>query len=411
MTPRHSLITFLGRTRPDPKSGRKGYRDALYQFCPRSEPVKSANFGVALANHLKGRLDEVVILGTDASDWSVLVENLAKGNDEEELRLRLDLLEAEQQGAVEQGMLDRVTRIIARGFRTRVAPRLIPAGESDGEQLKILEQIAASVKDGEVSIDVTHGLRYFGMIGLLSAQMLERIGQGVRDRDIWYGALDLTRQQRTPVLRLEGLTHTQRWIDALGRFDATGDYGVFADLLVCDGIPRNKARYLERAAFFERTLNLADAIKQLRKFRPVLDSPLAGASELFRTQLLARLRWCESPDLAVRQKQLAIEHLHRHDYLRAAIFGLEAHITCRLQAMGIREYPCHGDWKRARDELDACYEKRHREHEDTSYYVLRDIRNALAHSDPSIARRFESVLKDQNQLRKKMEWAISQIRT
>ena len=409
MTPHHSLITFLGRTRPDPKSRRKGYRDAIYQFCPRSDPVKSANFGVALANHLKGRLDEVVILGTNASDWSVLVGNLA--DDDEEVRLGLDLEEAEQQGAVEQGMLDKVTRIIKRGFRTQVVPRLIPAGESDDEQLKILEQIAASVKDGDVSIDVTHGLRYFGMIGLLSAQMLERVRQGVRVRDIWYGALDLTRQQRTPVLRLEGLTHTQRWIDALGRFDATGDYGVFADLLVCDGVPRDKARCLERAAFFERTLNLADAIKQLRKFRPVLDSPLAGASELFRTRLLERLRWCESPDLAERQKQLAIEHLRRRDYLRAAIFGLEAHITCRCRAMGVKEYPPYEDWKRARDELDACYEKRHREYEDTSYYVLKDIRNALAHSAPSIARRFESVLRDQDQLRRKLDWAISQIRT
>ena len=47
----------------------------------------------------------------------------------------------------------------------------------------------------------------------------------------------------------------RRWLEALDRFDATGDYGVFAPLLIEDGVPEAKVECLEDAAFYERTLN------------------------------------------------------------------------------------------------------------------------------------------------------------
>ena len=97
-------------------------------------------------------------------------------------------------------------------------------------------------------MDLTHGFRHFGMIGFLSAFMLER----VRDLDVcelWYGARDMTQDGITPVIRLDGLKRVQRWLDAFGHFDATGDYGEFAELLLEDKIPKGKVQSLKDAAF------------------------------------------------------------------------------------------------------------------------------------------------------------------
>lgn len=95
----------------------------------------------------------------------------------------------------------------------------------------------------------------------------------------------------TPVLRLDGLLAIQRWIDALDRFDANGDYGVFAPLLEADGVAADKARCLASTAFHESTLNLSDARTQLRSFLPALDQPLSGASGLFQDKLRKQLEW------------------------------------------------------------------------------------------------------------------------
>src|SRR6202035_5992569 len=66
---------------------------------------------------------------------------------------------------------------------------------------------------GEVSFDLTHGFRHLGMVGMLSAVMLERIGR-LTTRSLWYGALDMTDCATgiTPVLPLDALNAIQRWI-------------------------------------------------------------------------------------------------------------------------------------------------------------------------------------------------------
>lgn len=58
--------------------------------------------------------------------------------------------------------------------------------------------------NGQVSFDLTHGFRHLGMVGFLSAYMLKRV-RDLSVRDLWYGALDMSRDGVTPVLRLDGL--------------------------------------------------------------------------------------------------------------------------------------------------------------------------------------------------------------
>ena len=84
----HTLVTFLGRTRQDPNTG---YQRAKYRFPDEDAPRETPFFGMALAGHL--RPAAAVILGTSGSQWSVLVEHLAQGDEVE--TARLELLDAE----------------------------------------------------------------------------------------------------------------------------------------------------------------------------------------------------------------------------------------------------------------------------------------------------------------------------
>ena len=241
----HTLVTFLGRTGRDPQTG---YRQARYRFPDEEAPRETPFFGMALAGHLKP--DAAVVLGTSGSQWSVLVEHLAQTNEAE--AARLELLDAEIHARVAQPMLDAVAPLMSETLGLPVTARLIPFGKDAGEQYEILDAIADTMPIGDVSFDLTHGFRHLGMVGFLSAFMLERV-RNLRVRGLWYGALDMTDRTSgiTPVLRLDGLTRVRRWVDALDRFDATGDYGVFAPLLIEDGVAGDKAGCLSRAAFFD----------------------------------------------------------------------------------------------------------------------------------------------------------------
>jgi CRISPR-associated Csx2 family protein len=394
----HALVTFLGRGRDDPRSG---YRKATYRF-PDGTLCTTSFLGLALATHLAA--DRVVILGTRSSMWGVLVEHVAAAGEEEDARIAL--IEAETGERVNQALLDGLTGVLRRAAGREVVPRVIPFGRTDVEQRDILETISKVVGPGAVSFDLTHGFRHLGMVGMLSAFMLERIGP-VAVRSLWYGALDMSEEGVTPVLRLDGLNAIQRWVDALDRFDASGDYGVFAPLLEADGVPPDKARCLQQAAFFERTLNLSDASRKLRTFLGAVNGPLPGASGLFQNKLNERLQWVRQPDLAAQQRALAHQYLDRGDFVRASVFAWEALVS--------RE--CKGfdwDWwetrKAAGDALDMKFRAPECAPElRVAYRTLRSLRNTLAHGIPPAEGRFRDLLASPEKLREALERALDRL--
>jgi CRISPR-associated Csx2 family protein len=360
---------------------------------------------LALARHLQP--DRLVVLGTCSSMWDALVEHAAAAGEEldGQIALRLELIEAVVQGAVDQDLLDRVTAVLRRAAGCEVAPRLIPFGRTEAEQRDILATIAAVVDGDEVSFDLTHGFRHVAIVGMLSAFMLERIGK-VRVSSLWYGALDMSETsegRRTPVLRLDGLGAIQRWVDALDRFDASGDYGVFAPLLV-DEVPPDKARCLEEAAFYERTFNLSDAAARLRTFGEVMKSPLPGASGLFQDRLAERLRWIAEKDLAMGQRALARQYLRRADFVRAAQFAWEALVTreCKgheRNSREVREAAAKAlDEKFKGPDCDAA--------QADAFRTIRSLRNALAHGAPPEDDSVRVLLGSPETLRKALQRAI-----
>jgi CRISPR-associated Csx2 family protein len=390
----HTLVTLLGRVA---KEEGGAYRTATYRF-PDGSREETSFFGLALANHL--RPDRLVVLGTHSSMWGTLVEHAAAQGEEEDARL--ELFAAEDASGVGQALLDRLSGVLRRGAGREVVPKLIPFGRTDAEQRGILETIGAAVPSGAVSFDLTHAFRHLAMVGMLSAFMLERIGR-LAVRSLWYGAFDMTEQGVTPVLQLDGLNAIERWIAALDRFDATGDYGVFAPLLEADGVPADKVRCLEEAAFYERVFNLSDAAPKLQTFRAALQAPLPGASGLFQNRLAERLKWIERQDLAARQRELAEQYMARADFVRASVFAWEA-----LVSRECKGYDLHRRATReaAEKSLDERFKSEHDSRGADAYRTIRYLRNALAHGTPPENESVRALLRSPERLRDALQEAI-----
>lgn len=396
-----TLITFLGRGRDDKGTG---YRSTTYHF-PDGHSDTTAYFGLALARWLDA--DRVILLGTDSSMWDVLIENLAPGSEEEELRL--ELMDAVVQKRVDDALLARVQPLVRRALERDCELHTIPHARDAAEQQAILQRLAEFVRSQEtLAIDLTHGYRHLGMIGLTAAHFLEATRK-VRIQALYYGALDMTDAGRTPVLRLDGLSHIQDWVEALARFDASGDYGVFAPLLVRDGFPEDKARCLEDAAFHESTTQVPLAAQKLQTVAKALESPLKGASELFRHRLLDRIEWVRGNDLARQQHTLAKRALNRGDYLRAAILGIEALITrlCIEADLDPKDYE-------KREQMNERLQQELREglHADWmrgAYNSLKTLRNAMAHGTSPNWRSQRELLNNRERLRQELEAQLNRL--
>lgn len=396
----NTLVTFLGKGRDNPATG---YRKARYQF--HDQVRETAFFGLALAEFLQP--DYLVILGTGSSQWDLLVENIAaEGQHADE---RCELIEAVVGGLVTQELLDRLRPLLKSALNREVVPCLIPFGQNEKEQMAILETVAAVVQKGSVSFDLTHGFRHLGMVGFLSAFMLARIGQ-FKVEGLWYGALDMTRDGVTPVLRLDGLMRIQRWIDALDRFAANGDYSVFVPLLEEDGVPGAKTKALRMAAYFESIHNVPEALRWLRIFLPVLDEPLPGASGLFQFKLKDRLKWVHASSLHEHQRRLAFQHLNRGDFVRAAIFGWEAVVTqeCHRRKLDPEDY------RNGREEAEGQFEQeiqadQHPTWKRQAYWSLKNLRNALAHGVVPRNGRIREFLNNPERLRSELQACLQRL--
>jgi CRISPR-associated Csx2 family protein len=396
----HTLVSFLGKGQKDTRSG---YRLATYRFAD-GQQLETPFFGMALARHIKP--DRLVFLGTNSSMWDALIEHVSHDGHED---LRLALIDAVTRESVDQPLLDTVQDAIGTLLDIPISLRLVSYGREEQDQRDILSVIADAVPRGKVSFDLTHAFRHLGMLGLVSAFFIERIGR-VDIQGLFYGALDMTTDGITPVLRLDGLLAIQRWVDALDRFDVTGDYGVFALLLMQDGVPADKARCLEEAAFHERTFNLADAVRKLGTFAPVLDSPLPGASGLFQSKIKERLAWVNEPSLAERQRKLAYIYLKRSDYVRAAVLGWEALITRECESRDLDPLNYKEGREPAEEALETDIKSGDvRDWRHDAYRMLKTLRNALAHGNPPKDRRFSRPLQSAETLRQELESAFKRL--
>jgi CRISPR-associated Csx2 family protein len=395
----HTLVTFLGSARLDPVTG---YRTARYRFGDGHEEV-TPFFGLALARHL--RPDRLLILGTSGSMWPALLEHGAGEGSEAQ---RQALIEASARGAVTQADLDALEPHARALFGREVRLGIIPYAEEVAGQQGILAQIAGTVTRGEVSFDVTHGFRHLAMIGQLSAFMLSHV-HDLRVRGLWYGALEMTRDGITPVLRLDGMLAIERWLSAFVRHEANGDFSAFAALLEADGMEPALARPLERAWAMLNLTNVHDAALALRPLLQRLREPLPGVGELFRERLRKALRWVEGKDLAEQQRLLALQALARQDFLRASVFGLEAFLSRETLAAGGDPLK-HSHKQRAEDTFrQELADGQHPDWKRAAFWLLKHVRNACAHGTPPQQRRYSELIKNPERLARELDATLNRL--
>ena len=311
-----TLISFLGKGKVDPKTG---YKTASYRFDPdfsRTVPF----FGLALTEYLKP--ERLVLIGTSGSMWDVFFER--DGAQDDTLKL-MEAVDAEQ---VDETLLEAHAHRLEDVLGVPVDCLLIPYARNAAEQAAVLGHIARTVHPGErVWIDVTHGFRHLPMLALVAARYLSRV-VGVKVDDVYYGALEMTQLGgETPVLSLRGLLDMLDWVDALASYDKDGDYAVFAPLLIADGMDKNRADILSRAAFFERTSNPVKAREKLTAVFETVRAHAGPLGGLFRDELIKRISWFRKPLRHEWEISLADSYLDRGDYLRAATFMYEAFVT------------------------------------------------------------------------------------
>lgn len=396
-----TLISFLGRSQLDSK---QGYRRTRYRFDDGSEK-ETAYFGPALAEQLAA--DRLILIGTPSSMWDVLVENVVGDAAREEPRLAL--IDAVRAGTVGEPLLEPLLPTIGAQLGKAVQAIVIPYSVQFADQQQLLWRLAAALRRGEqVALDVTHGFRHLAMLALTAARYLAH-ERAVRVTGIYYGALDMTREGAAPVVELSGLAHVQEWVEALAAYEASGDFSRLAPLLERDGLEQKTAGRLGRGWDMLCVSDVHGAAVTLRPVYQALGEPLAGAAELFRERLRRALRWVAVESLAEMQRILALQALGRGDFLRAALFGLESFLSREVAAAGANPL----DY-RAREDAEARFrlELQEGEHADWkrgAYWLLKNVRNAIAHGTTPTYAPHAQLLKNPQRLRETLDATLNRL--
>lgn len=387
------LISFLGKNTSDPT---KGYRTARYQIEQHPYPYTTPYFGFALTQHLNPA--KVLLLGTSGSMWDVLIEAHAEDGQQEEARLHL--MELAKANAVTAEVLREFTPLIEKHLGCAVDMRIIPYARNTAEQVGILATIADAVQAGQdVVLDVTHGFRHLPMLGLVAAHYLERV-KHVNVHGLYYGALEMTEQDTTPVLDLRGLLQTMDWIQAFAAYDASGNYAPFAELLPQEGWSEPECNTLREAAFFERTTNVVKAKEKLSGLKTALGRRNSAFLRLFGEELQKRLSWWKSPNRADWESDLAKAYYDKGDYLRSSIFTQEACLSASMPNDQQNEFNDQREVNRKiMQKADGRFER------------LSDIRNGMAHGVKGWRQESAKVLQSEQNLKSTLGDFIKNWRT
>lgn len=375
------LVTLLGKAVAN-------YKSATYVFEDKNTRT-SRFFGLELAKQVKP--DQLVILGTTGSMWDnlLLETELSHRTDLEQALLNIG--EAAQQDRVEQATLNQLAIELSNTLNLPCRLSLIPYGRTQLEQTQTLEQLVGFFASGDTAIlDISHGLRHLPMLVQQSSLLLQTL-KNVQIEAIYYGALELSQESLTPVMRLDGLLEIDRWSEALYYYDRTGDYAAFADLLAQSGFSKHAVDCLKDAAFFEQTNNIHKAWVKLRQFLTMLKSEEALCSphaRLFLPALKKRFAWVSQQNPKQRQVAVAWLALDNGNLLRATLYGFEAFITQLTEQAGgdidnhdarntaKENYECTNGQKKSNKRCEHNLPSPNWEH----YVLLRSIRNQLAHS-------------------------------
>ena len=377
------LITILGKAR---KKDGNDYSSTRYDFGGNREPIETKYLGLALQQRLQS--DTLIVLGTSGSMWDNLFASLNLADSHQEAILAL--IDAAANDAVTDAQLAPLAQAASEALGKTVICETIPYGRDEAEQIAIISQILGYFTQGDKAIlDITHGLRHLPLLIEHIANLLPTL-KDVAIENIYYGAHELARDSKTPVLPLIGLQKISDWQNALAAYDHSGHIAVFAPILAEIGVSANTVKLLQSAAYAEQTHRFRQSKQLVENFLAALKKePESELLNLIRPTLADRLNWIKNPQHRFILAEQALAH---KDYLRAALYGFEAFYDRVLEHENYRESHDYELRKqtfeayltRARDNRKGGAGEANNQKIYTAYGKLRDIRNALAHgSDPN----------------------------
>ena len=379
------LITILGKAR---KKDGGDYTSARYDFGDGREPIETKYLGLALQQRLQS--DTLIVLGTSGSMWDNLFDSL--GLYDSHPGAMGELIDAAQNDAVTDAQLAPLAQAASSVLGKTVICETIPYGRDEAEQIAIISQILGYFGKGDRAIlDITHGLRHLPLLIEHIANLLPTL-KDVAIENIYYGAYELARDNKTSVLSLAGLQKISDWQNALAAYDHSGNIAVFAPILTAIGVSANTVKLLESAAYAEQTHRFRQSKQLVENFLAELKKePDSELLNLIRPTLADRLNWIKHPQHRFILAEQALAH---KDYLRAALYGFEAFYDRILEHQHYDENYDYETRKaiideylaRVRDNRKGGAGEANNQKINTAYDKLRAIRNALAHgSDPNDA--------------------------
>ncbi|WP_298609737.1 TIGR02221 family CRISPR-associated protein [uncultured Thiothrix sp.] len=385
----HTLVTLLG----DPKIQSDGsYVETTYQFENGNKSSLTSYTSFAIKEQFKP--DKMVVLGTTKSAWHLLIKYcLLKNqmpNNQEPIHSLLSRLKADyDKDAVRQSDLNEAAKLLSSIDKDHCCYelRLIPYGRNKNEQTETLQIMMDCFADNkqsqEATLDVSNGLRHLPMLMQQSALLLQSL-RGVKINNIFYGAFNIAQDNITPIMALDGMLEIDRWTKALHRYEQDGDYTAFKEPLQHEKLPNNALTALGEAAYYERIFNLTEAGKHLAIIKKHLPDKFDGIGGFFTKQFNKHIAWSDNLALQERQSDLAHFYLNQGDFVRAAIFGVEAFITSLLLSTEKRNQQNFRTRNRASKEFKSSSESGQiSSRGDIALYPtfekLSRIRNSLAH--------------------------------
>lgn len=377
-----TLLTFIGRGTFNKEGGAGRYRSLSYQL-PDGQLTDSVTYlGEALITHYQPQ--RLVVAGTSGSMWDQLLTQLSgQWSDEQQFAL----IEAVDNSAVTPPQLVALEQALTESTGRAVSLVLLPDTATPAAQEQFVITLCAAVNNNEsLIIDVTHGFRYMPILALACLQYLQYI-KNVEIEEMLYGALG---REQGEVFSLHNVLQLSGWVTALGQFDHSGDFSVFAPLLKREGWDNDKIKELQRAAFYERITNATQAAQSAQN---VMSANYSGAmAELIQPQLSERLQWIREIGRGARECALAHQYLARHDYLRAVIYAQEGLISRSLY----RDKQNEHDFD-LRDEAKRSLTDEHQD-----FRVLSQLRNNLAHGVRSQNKQINKLLADEKVLQQEL---------
>lgn|GEM_PF-3366149 len=325
-----TLISFIGRGRDsepgEPGGSRSGYSLTEYDF-GGGRVRKSTFFGWTLLQHLRDEgvaPDKWLIIGTAGSLWGGLADVLEGDVPDTVIEWAHDVLEQDKRsGCVEQALLDRAPAELPGLLGVgKVALEIVDECRDRESQHCLMSLFLRHLEENdEVILDVTHSYRHLPIMAAFMMSPLRWL-RGVKVRGIYYGALDMRRENGgiSPVVDLSICADYNRKDSILATFATTGDYSEAASLFP------DAAGDLSQTSFLEKIARMGDARAPARRVMDELektdavDPLLAGIG----SKLQDALRWSREGRFPQRMLEKSRFLLERGEYMNSLILCLES---------------------------------------------------------------------------------------